>query len=99
MLITFKTKFHADILMLGEVGTKMLEMMGFGTTVPGAIDAQDITVALTNLKNALDRVPEQVEPSEEAEGEQEAISLNTRAIPLIDLLEAAVAEQEYVRWE
>ena len=38
MLVTFKTRAYANITMLGDVGLKMLEMMAYGNSVPGAID-------------------------------------------------------------
>ena len=99
MLITFKSKAYANILMLGDVAMKMLEMMDFGSSVPGAIDAPDVASALDNLKQALEKIPVQVEPAGDAEEDQPAVSIQTRAIPLLEMLEAAVAEEEYVRWE
>jgi hypothetical protein len=99
VLITFKSKSYANILMMGEAGNKMLEMMDFGMSVPGAIDARDVATALANLKRALDKIPRQIKPAEDAEEDEDAISLHTRSIPLIELLEAAVADEEHVRWE
>ena len=49
MLITFKTKSYANIMMFGDVGLKMLKMMDFGVSVPGAIIAEDVPRALRNL--------------------------------------------------
>ncbi len=101
MPITFKSKSYANILMLGEVGKQMLEMMDFGVTVPGAIDARDVATAVANLKRALANIPVQVEPAEDPgeDEDEDAVSLPTRAMPLIELLEAAVADEEHVRWE
>ena len=99
MLITFKTKAYANITMFGDVGRQMLEMMAFGTSVPGAINAEDVPQALENLEQALDKLPEQVEPAGDAEDDQPAVSLHTRAVPLVELLQAAVADETYVRWE
>ncbi len=99
MPITFKSKSYANILMLGEFGKKMLEMMDFGVTVPGAIDARDVATALANLKRTLANLPVQIEPAEDSEEDEDAVSLPTRAMPLIELLEAAVADEEHVRWE
>ena len=99
MLITFKTSAYANITMLGDVGRGMLEMMAFGGTVPGAINAADVPIALDNLIKALDRLPSQVEPAGEAGDDQPAVSVHTRAIPLIELLQAAAADETYVRWE
>ena len=99
MLITFKTSAYANITMLGDVGRKMLEMMAFGSSVPGAINAEDVPTALDNLKSALARLPTQVEPAGDADDDQPAVSLHTRAVPLVELLQSAVADETYVRWE
>lgn len=99
MLLTFKTKAYANITMFGDIGLKMLEMMAFGTSIPGAINVEDVAVALKNLESALDKIPQQVEPAGDADDDQPAVGLHTRAVPLIELLQAAVAEETYVRWE
>lgn len=99
MLITFKTKAYANITMFGDVGQKMLEMMAFGTSVPGAINAADVATALGNLEAALEKMPQLVEPAGEAADDQPAVSLHTRAVPLVELLQAAIAEETFVRWE
>lgn len=99
MLVTFKTKAYASITMFGDIAERLLEMMGFGRAVPGAIDAEHVPAALENLRRGLAQLPEQVEPAGDADDDQPAVSLHLRARPLIELLEAAIAEQTYVRWE
>jgi len=99
MLITFKTKSYANITMFGEIGQKLLEMMDFGVSVPGAIIAEDVPRALSNLQNRLESVVEVVEPVGEAGDDQPAVSLRTRAVPLLELLQSAVADENIVRWE
>ncbi len=102
MLITFKTKSYANIIMFGDVGTKMLEMMGFGVSVPGAIIAEDVAQALDNLSRGLESVVEIVEPAGDAGDagdDQPAVSLHTRALPLIELLQSAIDDENHVRWE
>ena len=99
MLITFKTSAYANITMFGDVGLNMLEMIAFGTAIPGAINAEDVPRALDNLKLALDKMPEQVEAAGDADADQPAVSLHTRAVPLVELLQAAAAEETYVRWD
>ncbi len=99
MLITFKTTAYANITMFGDIGRQMLAMMAFGTSVPGAINAEDVPQALDNLKRALDKLPEQVQPAGDADDDQPAVSLHTRAVPLVELLQAAVTDEAYVRWE
>jgi len=99
MLITFKTKSYANIIMVGDVGTKMLEMMGFGVSVPGAIIAEDVAQALSNLLRGLESVMEFVEPAGDAGDDEPAVSLHTRALPLIELLQSAIDDENHVRWE
>ena len=99
MLITFKTSAYANITMFGDVGLKMLEMMALGTKIPGALNAEDVSKGRDNLKLALARMPQQPEPAGDAEDDQPAVNLHTRAIPLLELLQAAVDEETYVRWE
>jgi len=74
-------------------------MMAFGSSVPGAINAEDVPTALANLKSALDKLPTQVEPAGDAGDDQPAVSVHTRAVPLVGLLQAAVADDTYIRWE
>ena len=99
MLITFKTRAYANITMFGDVGRKMLQMMAFGVSVPGAINAEDVPRALTNLEAALTKIPQQEEPVEEAGDEPPAGGLHTRAVPLLELLQSAIDEETYVSWE
>ncbi len=99
MLITFKTKSYANIMMFGDVALKMLEMMDFGVSVPGAIIAEDVPRALRNLQDRIESLAEVVEPAGEANEGEPAISLHTRAVPLIELLQSAVADENIVRWE
>jgi len=99
MLITFSTKAYADITMFGDVGHRMLEMMDFGTSVPGAIRDKDVPQALENLQNGLALIPERDEQAEYSEEGQPTVSLLTRAVPLLELLHAAVSDNTYVSWE
>ncbi len=99
MLITFKTKSYANIMMFGEVALKLLKMKDYGVSVPGGIIAEDVPQALSNLQRQLESVIDVVEPAGDAEDDQPAVSLHTRALPLIELLQSAVADQNNVRWE
>ena len=54
MLVTFTTEAYADINMFGDDVLTLLEMMGHSATVPSAILAADIPVALKRLTTAID---------------------------------------------
>ena len=99
MLITFKTRSYANIIMFGDVGQKMLELMNYGNTAPGGIIAADVGDALKNLRQGLAKIPQKVETAGDADDDQPAVSMQTRALPLIELLESAVADENDVRWE
>jgi hypothetical protein len=104
MLITFRTKAYADITMFGDVAVRLLKIMGHSGTVPGAMLAEDLTPALERLKEAVevDKRTGAAQASGKAEGDQgadEQVSLAHRALPLIELLEAAQREHATVMWD
>jgi hypothetical protein len=102
MLVTFQTKAFANITMFGDVAIKLLTLMDHSGTVPSAIGPEDIPKALRRLKKAIAE-EEAAMPSEENgiendDSEEEFVSLRNRALPLIQLLEAAEKEQVAVMW-
>ncbi|GIU02190.1 DUF1840 domain-containing protein [Shewanella algidipiscicola] len=107
MLVTFKTKYYSDITMFGDVATRLLQMMGHSTIVPGAIAAADVPAALQKLSAAISALPTVDEAArtqldadnEEEEDDAPEVSLRHRALPLIALLESAQESQSYVMWE
>ena len=84
MLITFKTSAYANIIMFGDIGLTLLEMMDFGKVVPGAIGATDVPQALENLQRELAALPEQQQPVDVDSDDPSAVNLHTRAVPLLD---------------
>ena len=69
MLVTFSTDAHADITMFRDVAPIMLEMMEHSKTVPDAIMATDIPMALDRLKSAINA--EKASPPAQDENEDE----------------------------
>ena len=108
MLVTFKCKASGNIVMFGDVAKQMLKMMGYCESIPGAIRAEDIPMALMNLQQATHRIHKQEfdahrdtasnDEFDELDAEP-VISLNTRAMPLIEMLEAAKREECHIMWE
>ncbi len=99
MLITFKTKSYANITMFGEVGMKMLEMMDYGLKIPGGVVAADVGHALQNLQQGLANLPVTAEVGSEIDDDQPSVALPTRAVPLLELLQSALEDENDVRWE
>jgi hypothetical protein len=108
MPITFTTKSYADITMLNDTGEVMLELMDFGSLMPGAIAANDVPQALSNLqKNLADKSDQKDQEYDENEDENEdedeedqtsPVSMTTRAMPLLELLKSAANNDNNVSW-
>ncbi|WP_025039491.1 DUF1840 domain-containing protein [Nitrosospira briensis] len=103
MLVTFKSDAYADIMMFGDAAHRLLKMMGHSGTVPSAILADDVPAALERLKRAIEEGKSRSqEPSSDPGGvdpDDQTISLNYRAIPLIELLTAAAKKHCDVMWD
>ena len=105
MLVRFRSRASGNITMFGDVAVKLLKLMGRSGNVPGAIMPEDIPAALQQLKTALSEYGTETsqdgnkEQEEPAEFIDEPVSLPTRAIPLIELLEGSLAEDVGVMWE
>lgn len=90
--------------MFGDIAQRLLKMMGHSGTVPSAILADDVPAALDRLKRAIEPEKEEAkqEVSEEKPGndnDDQSVSLAYRALPLIELLTAAVKKKRDVMWE
>jgi hypothetical protein len=104
MLVTFKTESYASITMFGDVAVALLKLMGHSGTVPGALMPEDIPEALERLKAGVAANPDEpLDPEsnkDESEDDQGShVSLAHRALPLIELLAAAHADNKLVMWE
>ncbi len=99
MLVTFRSKAYANITMFGDVAVRLLKMMGHSGTVPGALMPEDIPAALGKLKATL----AQAEPPDTAppkgDEDEPAVSLSHRAMPLMELMEAALKDEVPVMWD
>jgi hypothetical protein len=98
MLVTFTTDAYADITMFGDVALGMLKMMGHSATVPGAIRAEDVPLALSRLRAAIDAKRSSPLLADK-NADEPVVSVAHRALPLINLLAAAAKENSYVTWK
>ncbi|WP_127026335.1 DUF1840 domain-containing protein [Rheinheimera mangrovi] len=101
MLITFKSTASAPVQMFGHIALQLLELMGRQPKAPGALYAEDVAAALAQLQQGLAlQATEQIPASADLQGDNPAaIPLRNRALPLIELMEAAVRAQKGVSWE
>lgn len=96
MIVTFSTKAYADITMFGDVAKDMLKIMGHSGTIPGAFQPQDLPSALSNLQKAVDSSKAAEQDPQDGEFKP---GLSQRALPLINLLNAAINANADVMWD
>lgn len=100
MFVTFRTDAYEDITYFNDVAKRLLALMGHSGTVPGAITADQLPAALDSLQQGLEleknKTPS-VRHDNDDDNEPE-ISLVKRAIPLLNLLQAAIKKSCDVVW-
>jgi len=102
MLVTFRCDVYPDITMLDDVAIPLLKIMGHSGSVPGAIIAKDVPAALTRLKSAFKQENNSAEltiSNPQSEEEDEDVSLETHAFPLIELFSCAAKEKCNILWD
>lgn len=99
MLVTFDSDV-GSFSMFGDIAVTLLKMMGHSGTIPGAILAADIPDAIARLQQQLEAVPRPAtdESDEDNRKKEPVVSLHTRAVPLIDLLDRAAKRGKDVLW-
>ena len=87
--------------MFGDVALALIDIMGHSGSVPGAIRGDNLLTALENLKAGLAALAaEGVEEAvQDQDDDQPAVSLSQRAVPLIEMLQAAIEAESYLMWE
>jgi len=107
MIVHFSTRAGA-LTLHGDAAVALLKAMGHSGTVPGAILAPELPAALAQLRRALDELAAQPPPSPptRAEGDDDEerereppVSLRMRAVPLIDMIETAIARGSDLMWD
>ncbi|KTD74350.1 DUF1840 domain-containing protein [Legionella tucsonensis] len=96
MLITFHTDAYEDITYFADIAKRLLSLMGHSGTIPGAIKSEHLPEALERLQAGLKKEKKIAEDDEDNEQE---ISLEKRAVPLISLLHAAIKKDKDVLWD
>src|SRR5665647_1071294 len=98
MPVAFTTHAYADIALFETVPLTMLKLMGHSATVPGAILAADVPVALSRLTAAID-AEKASPPVEDKDSDESVVSMANRELPLINLLTAATKSGCNVMWK
>src|SRR5688500_12778018 len=105
MIVNFSTRFDR-LTMFAEPALALLGMLGHSARVPGAILAVELTPLLARLGAALEKPGNRPSPSpmsqpydEEGMAQRDPpINLATRAVPLIAMIERAIAGASDLMW-
>ncbi|CEG57949.1 DUF1840 domain-containing protein [Legionella fallonii] len=96
-MITFSCDAYENISYFNDVAKSLLSLMGHSGAVPGALTAEEVSEALSNLQQGLGR-DKTNSAQKDTDDEEPQISLRKRAVPLISMLEAAVKKKCDVMW-
>jgi hypothetical protein len=112
MLIRFKSLAGSEVMMFADVARKLLHVMGKAPNVlPGAITVEQLPEAIARLKRAIDdptaaAMPMPAHDDELAAAQEqpgrphdEFVNLKQRALPLLELLQYSLRDEEPVIYE
>jgi hypothetical protein len=89
--------------MFESVGLQLIKLMGHSGAVPGAVAAEDLPGALQRLEQSLAdpdrRLTENDDDAKRDEDRAPRVSMANRALPLLDMLKAAIKEGDYIIWD
>lgn len=102
MPIIFKSKATGDLLMLTAHAGALLGSLGKSVSGAGVLTVEQMPDALTVLKSLDDGVPHPGASVDDDEASvplmDEPVSLRKRAVPLVRMIEEALAAREPVVW-
>jgi len=97
MPVIFSTRTSHRVFMLDKDAEFMLKAMQTSGIIPGAMFPEAVPDALEALQNKL-KVEIESEETENTE-DNSNVGKNTKAFPLIDLLELAIKNNEKLLWD
>jgi len=108
MLITFRSKAGAEVLMLSEHAGPLLRAAGksFPEQVPerGVFTPEQLQAAIAGIEKAVAQAPTPKEEDEDGDKPpvhpvSRAVGLQQRAFPLLDLMKKSQAKGATLSWE
>lgn len=107
MLVKFSTR-HGQLVMLGEPAVALLRLGGHSGTVPSAVLAADLPAFLERLRGGLEVHGDELSPAppppdpdrrDDDAPRERPISLRHRAVPLLDMVQTAIARDSDLMWD
>jgi hypothetical protein len=100
MMVRFDSKVGVFSMYEKDAHT-MIKLMGHSDTIPGAILGADIEKTLATFQANLAEAAKQENPqaTPKDDDENEAVPVNRRAYPLLELLKKAAKQKETLMWD
>lgn len=103
MLITFKTRAAADVIMFGNVAQQLLDIIGKDhRDTRGIVTLKQLPEAIASLEQAITADKERAtheEPERTERNIPEPVALWQRAAPLLEQFRYALRDEQPVIWE
>ncbi len=109
MALTLRSPAAGDLILLNDLAKALLGRLGKDSTRPGILEPKDMAAAVQTLK-ALPDTPDAASEGGESEGEgaqakkaeapfaDATVPLRHRAVPLVRMIEFAMAENQPIVW-
>jgi cyclopropane-fatty-acyl-phospholipid synthase len=100
----FKSKADADLLMMKPVGDQILRILGREPAVQGIIEAAALPQAIRSLEEAIaaaelaKRDARRADADDDSNNGAEAVGLQQRAWPMLEMMRRSLAERADVVW-
>ena len=100
----FKSKADADLLMMAPVGDQILRIIGREPAVQGIIEAAALPQAIRALEEAIAaaelarRDAKRANEDDDDERGGEAVGLQQRAWPMLEMMRRSLAERADIVW-
>ena len=99
----FKSKADGDLIMMAPVGDQLLRIIGREPAAKGIIEVAALPQAIAALEQAiaaaeLARVDERKADNDDEAGGANAIGLQQRAWPLLEMMRRSLAERADIVW-
>jgi hypothetical protein len=101
MLIIFRSRAAADVLMFGDIAYELLRRAGKEPAPQGIFTVEQIPEAVTRLRALMVESRARADEQKDEDDERGAprVGLGQRAQPLVGMLERSAASKKPVTWE
>ena len=100
MIVTFKSKAAADVIMFGDVAHELMKVMGKDPDAKGILTVEQLPDAIAALRAAAahDKQAGRGGDDEDTPPMAQRVGIAQRAVPLLELMERSLKKNTPVVW-